>query len=210
MAGWEAPPTQAQLRDDPALFGAFVDGGRERLLRMVALRLDPRLRGRLDPADVVQDACAEAVARLPEWLAATDDPMPLHLWLRFITGQKLAELHRRHLGAARRDAGREVSLDAAPMPDASAATLASTIAESGVLSPSGVAVRAEVAEQLRAALEEMKPEDREVLVLRHFEQLRNGDVARLLGLSVAGASLRYLRAAKRLRELLAGFTDLPR
>jgi RNA polymerase sigma-70 factor (ECF subfamily) len=168
---------------------------------MVEIRLDPRLRGRLDASDVVQEACGEALRRLPDWLDGED--MPLHLWLRFLTGQKLIQLHRHHLGAEMRDPGREVSLERGGAPDASSATLASAIAESGVLSPSGVAVRAEVADRLRAALDTMKPEDREVLVLRHFEQLSNGDVARILGLSAPGASLRYLRAAKRLREILA-------
>src|SRR5262245_47265876 len=189
-----------ELRADPSRFGAMVEECRARLLRMVQLRMDPRLRGRLDASDVVQDACEEAVRRLPDWLDGEE--MPLHLWLRFLTGQKLLQLHRHHLGAEMRDPGREVSLERGGAPDTSSATLASVIAESGVLSPSGVAVRAEVADRLRAALETMKPEDREVLVLRHFEQLSNGDVARILGLSAPGARLRYLRAAKRLREIL--------
>jgi RNA polymerase sigma-70 factor (ECF subfamily) len=198
------PDVSANLRErilaDPASFGAIVAGCREALLRMVEIRMDPRLRGRLDASDVVQDACAEAVQRLPEWLE--DDRYPLHLWLRLITGQRLIQLHRRHLGAEMRDPAREVSLEGAGAPDASAASLASAIAESGVLSPSGAAVRDEEVDRLRAALEGMKREDREVLVLRHFEQLSNADVAQVLGLSAPGASLRYLRAANRLREIL--------
>jgi RNA polymerase sigma-70 factor (ECF subfamily) len=200
MRSEERTSLREQIRDDPARFGEFVQGCRDRLLKMVEIRMDPRLRGRLDASDVVQDACAEAVQRLPDWLDGEE--MPLHLWLRFLTGQKLLQLHRHHLGAEMRDPGREISLERA-MPDASAVTLASAIADSGVLTPSGVALQAERAERLRAALESMKSEDREVLVLRHFEQLSNGDVARVLGLSQPGASLRYLRAAKRLREILA-------
>jgi RNA polymerase sigma-70 factor (ECF subfamily) len=195
-----------RIRAEPARFGEFVAGCRERLVKMVEIRMDPRLRGRLDASDVVQDACAEAVKRLPDWLEGEE--MPLHLWLRFLTGQKLLQLHRRHLGAARRALGREVSLEASA-PDASAATLASAIAASDVLTPSGVAVQGERAARLHAALESMKPEDREVLVLRHFEQLSNGDVARVLGLSAPGASLRYLRAAKRLREILKEISGAP-
>src|SRR5262245_45513023 len=100
------------IRADPARFGSHVEQCRARLRRMVEIRMDPRLRGRLDASDVVQDACTEAVARLPEWLAATGgDEMPLHLWLRFLTGQKLLQLHRHHLGAEMRDPRREVPLE---------------------------------------------------------------------------------------------------
>jgi RNA polymerase sigma-70 factor (ECF subfamily) len=189
-----------ELRGDPRQFGAFVEQWRERLRRMVAVRIDPALRGRVDASDVVQEACAEAVERLPAWLAKPE--MPLHLWLRFITGQKLAQIHRQHLGAGMRDARREVAAGAGGAPEASAIAFANAIAESGVLSPSGVAMRAEKFERLRAAVDAMKPEDREVLVLRHFEQLGNADVAELLGLSQPGASLRYMRAVRRLREIL--------
>ncbi len=180
-----------RVRVEPACFGEFVAQRRERLRRMVELRMDPRLRSRLDASDVVQEACVEAVERLPQWLAG--EAMPLHLWLRFLTAQKLLQLQRHHLGAAMRDPARE---------DASAALLADAIMESGVLSPSGVASREETAVRLHDALATMKPEDREVLLLRHFEQLCNAEVAQVLRLSVPGASLRYMRAARRLRELL--------
>jgi RNA polymerase sigma-70 factor (ECF subfamily) len=188
-----------RVRREPAKFGEFVATFRARLLRMVDFRMDARLRGRLDASDVVQEACAEAVERLPEWIAA--EQMPLHLWLRLLTDQKLRQLHRFHVDAKRRDAGRDVSLE----DDATGAKserLADAIVESGVLSPSGVAVRAETRARLRAALDSMKAEDREVLALRHFEQIDNADVARLLGITDSGASRRYLRAARRLREIL--------
>ncbi len=195
MDGDDEEALRAQLRIDPSRFGEFVAQRRARLRRMVELRMDPRLRGRVDASDVVQEACVEAIERLPQWLDG--EAMPLHLWLRFIAGQKLLQLHRHHLGTAMRDLARE---------DASAATLANAIAESGVLSPSGVASRDEVAARLHVALDSMKAEDREVLLLRHFEQLSNADVARLLHLSPPGASLRYLRAANRLRDILAEFS----
>src|SRR5262249_40220124 len=127
--------------------------------------------------------------------------MPLHLWLRFITGQKLVQLHRHHLGAEMRDPRREVPLFGG-VPDASGVSVASAIADSGARTPQSAALDQEAVEKLRAALESMKRADREVLVMRHFEQLSNGDVARLLGLTSGGASLRYLRAAQRLREIL--------
>jgi RNA polymerase sigma-70 factor (ECF subfamily) len=192
-------PLRQRLRAEPARFGEFVAAERDRLRRMVALRLDPRLRGRFDASDVVQDACAEAVTRLPDWLDGEE--MPLHLWLRFLTGQKLLQLHRHHLGMEMRAAQREVPLFGGA-PDASGVSIASAIADSGAPSPSSAAMGAEAVERLRAALDAMKREDREVLVMRHFEHLSNGDVASLLGLTLGGASLRYLRAAERLREVL--------
>jgi len=192
-------PLRQRLRAEPARFGEVVAAERDRLRRMVALRLDPRLRGQFDASDVVQDACAEAVTRLPDWLDGEE--MPLHLWLRFLTGQKLLQLHRHHLGMEMRTAQREVPLFGGA-PDASGVSIASAIADSGAPSPSSAAMGAEAVERLRAALDAMKREDREVLVMRHFEHLSNGDVARLLGLTSGGASLRYLRAAERLREVL--------
>jgi RNA polymerase sigma-70 factor (ECF subfamily) len=203
--GDDARAWPARLQEDPRRFGEFVDQWRDRLRRMVDLRMHPALRARLDASDVVQEACAEAVERLPAWLAKPE--MPLHLWLRFITGQKLVQLQRRHLDAGMRDAAREVPLGIGGAPEASAVALAGAIAESGVLSPSGVAMKAEKLERLRAALDSMKAEDREVLVLRHFEQLNNNDVAHLLGLSAPGASLRYMRAVKRLREIVRELSD---
>lgn len=195
----------AEVRADPRRFGLFVERSRERLRRMVELRMHPALQARLDASDVVQEACAEAVERLPSWLANPE--MPLHLWLRFITGQKLLQLHRRHLDSEMRAARRETPLEADGSLEASAVALADAIVESGVLSPSGVAMREERRERLRAALETMKPEDREVLLLRHFEQLSNADVAVLLKLSQPGASLRYMRAAARLREIVRELND---
>ena len=159
MSEEERASLRETIRADPARFGALVAECRARLRRMVEIRMDPRLRGRLDASDVVQDACAEAVSRLPDWLDGED--MPLHLWLRFLTGQKLLQLHRHHLGAEMRDPRREISLEGAVVPgapDASSVTLASAIADSGALSPSGVAMRAEDADRLRAALETMKTE----------------------------------------------------
>jgi len=202
-------PARAQLRADASRFGELAERARSRLVRIVALRIDRQLRGRLDAEDVVQDALAEATRRLSEWLG-DDDAMPMALWLRFLALQRLAQLHRHHLGAAMRAAGRESSLDQPAGGDDSAVLLADALAESGVLTASGVASQAELAQRLHAALAELKREDREVLLLRHFEQLTNGEVAALLGLSAPGASLRYLRAAKRLREVLGSFTAATR
>jgi RNA polymerase sigma-70 factor (ECF subfamily) len=166
---------------------------------MIALRLDQRLQGRIDPSDVIQEAYLEASTRLEDYLRRP--AMPFFLWLRFLTGQKLMELHRHHLGAQMRDAGREVSLYRGSLPETSSAALAAQLLGHGTR-PSEAAVRAERKIRLQEALNTMDPVDREVLALRHFEQLTTPEVAQVLGIKEAAASKRYLRALKRLKEIL--------
>jgi RNA polymerase sigma-70 factor (ECF subfamily) len=178
---------------------------RDRLRRMVCWRLDPRLNGRLDPSDVLQEVYLDASRRLPAYL---DQPaLPVALWLRVLTGRRLIELHRQHLGARMRSAGQEVSLDQPGWACANAGSLASQLI-GHLTSPSQAAARAETAVRLTRALEEMDPIDREVLVLRHFDELTNNEVAEVLGLQKAAASNRYVRALKRLKEILATMPDL--
>jgi RNA polymerase sigma-70 factor (ECF subfamily) len=169
----------------------------DRLHRMVALRLDPRLRGRLDPSDILQEAYLEAAAGLAEYLKAPE--LPPFLWLRRLAGSRLAKAHRAHLGTQKRDASREVSLDA-PIPEASSVVLAACLL--GTDRPSEAVAQDELRSLLQAALEQLDPLDREALVLRHFEQLNSAEVARELGISEAAAGKRYLRALQRLRTLL--------
>jgi RNA polymerase sigma-70 factor (ECF subfamily) len=185
---------------DRAAWGALLTRHTDRLLRMLALRLDTRLQGRIDPADVLQETCVDALRRLPDYLR--EPTMPFFLWLRFLAGQKLLELHRHHLGAQRRAAGREVALGAQSRPEASSAALAEQLV-GRLTSPSEAAMRRERQARLEAALERMDAADREVLTLRHFEQLTNAETAAELGLTEAAASKRYLRAMKRLKEALA-------
>src|SRR6516165_7700485 len=111
-----------EARGDPERFGALLEQSRPRLRRMIALRLDPRLHGRIDPSDVIQETYLEASARLAEYLRKPT--MPFFLWLRFLAGQKLVTLHRRHLGVKMRDAGREVALGRGRLPEGSSAVLA--------------------------------------------------------------------------------------
>lgn len=190
----------AQVRaGHSAAFGQLVERHRDRLLRVVKFRLDRRLAGRLDPEDVLQEATVEAFERLEDYL---DDPrLPFFVWLRFITVQKLHELHRRHLACHARNADREVSLDRAPLPGATSADLAARLLGDQT-TPSQAAARAELAAQLESALNQMDPIDREALALRHFERLANVEAAEVLGLAPAAASARYVRAVKRLRALL--------
>jgi RNA polymerase sigma-70 factor, ECF subfamily len=186
--------------EDPAAWADLLARHRDRLRRAVAFRLDRRLRGRVDPSDVIQEACLEAHERLPEYLARPT--MPIHLWLRFLVGQRLLIFHRRHLGAAMRDAGREHG-----WPDSTADGLADHLMAAGP-SPSEDAARREAETYLRDALDGMDGMDREVLTLRHFEQMSNTEVAQLLGIETSAASKRYLRALGRLQDILAARPDL--
>jgi RNA polymerase sigma-70 factor (ECF subfamily) len=174
---------------------------RDRLKRMVKLRLDRRLQGRLDPSDVLQEASIDVVQRAREYL---DSPsMPLFLWLRWITGQKLLVLHRRHLGSKARDVGLEVSLHHGAVPQATSVSLAAMLL-GRLTSPTRAAQRAELQLRLQDAINAMDPIDREILTLRHFEELNNNETAQVLGISKRAASNRYVRALKRLKDALAG------
>jgi RNA polymerase sigma-70 factor (ECF subfamily) len=190
---------------DPHALAELFARYRGRLRRMVRLRMDRRLRGRVDPSDVLQEAQVEILRRVAEY--AADPRLPPFLWLRLITGQRLSALHRRHLGAQRRDAGQEIALHHGPMPRATSVSLAEMLL-GRLTSPTQAAQRAEVRVLLQEALNGMDPLDREVLTLRHFEELTNAEVARVLGLTKTAASNRYIRALERLREILAGIPGL--
>ena len=199
----EASETAGLLRraaqGDQAAWGALLVRSRDRLRRMVALRLDRRLQGRVDPSDIIQEACIDASARLAEYARQPD--MPFFLWLRFLTGQRLLRVHRQHLGAEMRDVAREVSLYRGALPEATSAALAAQLLGRDTR-PSEAVVRAERSIRLQEALNSMEPLDREVLALRHFEQLSNAEAARVLGLQEPATAKRYVRALKRLRLIL--------
>jgi RNA polymerase sigma-70 factor (ECF subfamily) len=185
---------------DAEALGELLARYRDRLQRMVRLRLDRRLQGRIDPSDVLQEAYLAASERFADY--ARDPDMPFFLWLRFLTAQQLLVLHRRHLGTKGRDAGREVSLYRGALPEASSAALAAQLVGHRT-TPSQAAARAEMQVRLQEALNRMDPTDREVLALRHFEQLTNAETARELGLRESAASMRYARALLRLKDILA-------
>lgn len=197
---------QRASQGDQRALGKLLEKHQERLRRMVQLRMDRRLQGRLDPSDVLQEACLEAFERFADYVRAPD--MPFYLWLRFITGQKLLVLHRRHLGTHARDARREVSLYRGALPEASSAALAAQLVGHRT-TPSQAAARAEMQIRLQEALNGMNPLDREVLALRHFEQLTNAETARVLDLRESAASQRYARALLRLKDILAGTPGAP-
>jgi RNA polymerase sigma-70 factor, ECF subfamily len=184
---------------DAAALGALFAHYRDRLRQMVRLRLDPRVAGRFDPSDVLQEAYLDVARRFPEYTAAPE--VPFYIWLRALTGQRLIDLHRQHLGAKMRDAGQEVSLYRGALPQASSASLAQQLL-TGLTSPTQAAVRAEMQLHLQDGLNSMDPMDREVVVLRHFEELDNIDTAAVLGIEPSAASKRYLRAIRRLKAIL--------
>jgi RNA polymerase sigma-70 factor (ECF subfamily) len=186
--------------DDAALMELFVRH-RDRLRRMVKLRLDRRLQGRIDPSDVLQEACIDIARRAREYLA--NPMMPAFLWLRWITGQKLLVLHRQHLGSKMRDVGLEVSLHHGAVPQATSVSLAAMLL-GRLTSPTRAAQRAELQLRLQDVLNSLDPIDREILTLRHFEELSNTETAQVLGISKTAASNRYIRALKRLKDSLAG------
>jgi RNA polymerase sigma-70 factor (ECF subfamily) len=190
---------------DQQALGVLFAQQRTRLRRMVQLRLDRRLQGRIDPEDVLQDAFVDASRRLSEY-AAEGRPMPPFLWLRFLTLQRLGALHRLHLGVKGRDVGREVSLYCGPLPAADSRSLAAQLL-GRLTTPSRAAIRAEIQIKMQEALNAMDPIDREVLALRHFEELNNNETAEVLGLHKAAASQRYVRALRRLKEILSPALD---
>ena len=178
---------------------------RERLWRIVQFRLAEPLRGRLEPDDVLQEAFLAANQRLKHY---ADSPATSpFIWVRMILNQTLVDLHRQHLGAQKRDAAREVSLDGAPYAQATSASVAIQLI-GAFTSPSGAAARADVLGLVQTAIEQMDPTDREVLALRHFEELSNSEVAETLGIEQKAASIRYIRALRRLKEILAQVPDL--
>jgi RNA polymerase sigma-70 factor (ECF subfamily) len=195
---------------DPKALGEVWERYRERLRRLVRLRLDRRLQGRVDPSDVLQEAFLDFQARARDYIQQPD--MPFFLWLRFLTGQRLQLIHRHHLVTQMRDAGREVSLQRGAMPQATSVSLAAQLL-GRFTSVTQAVQRAEMQLILQEAINAMDPLDREILALRHFEELSNEETAQVLGIKPSAASSRHVRALKRLRESLRttpGFFDQDR
>lgn len=177
---------------------------RDRLRGMVRLRLNRRLQGRIDPSDVVQEAYLEVCKNFAEYVRAPK--LPFYLWLRHITGQKLIAVHRHHLGYQMRDAHREITLYRGALPEASSESLVEQLL-GRLTSPTQAALRAELQVRVQEALNGMDPIDREVLTLRHFEMLNNGETAEVLGIKKTAASNRYIRALERLKDILIGLPE---
>ncbi len=171
---------------------------RERLRRMVALRMNQKLQGRLDASDVIQETFAEAARALPAYLQ--EPKLPVFVWLRHLAGEKLIQAHRKHLGAQKRTAARENSLYGGA-PAATSQSLAIQLI-GNVTTPSQIAVKNETKDKLMIALESMNELDREVLTLRHFEHLSSRETAEVLGINYEAVKKRYVRALDKLQKIL--------
>jgi RNA polymerase sigma-70 factor (ECF subfamily) len=174
---------------------------REAVRRMIELRLDPAIVQRVDASDVVQDVLLEASRRLKDYLA--NPVMPFHLWIRHIAKDRLIDAHRRHHQARKRGVDREQPLARPGWAEQSSLDLAGQLFDQQ-RTPASEAIQQELQRRLHAAMAQLDEDDREVLFMRHFEQLANQEVAAVLGLTEAAASMRYLRALRRLRELMGG------
>ena len=194
-------PTQALLdryqAGDPGAIDELLCVHRDRLKRMVQVRLNPQVRGRVDESDILQEALLEASEKINDYFLRP--PMPFFLWLRWITEQRLHSCHRFHLDAQKRSAKRDKPLIKNDRSSLSV-LIADQIAHS---TPSQIAMKAELIEVVMQLLGELKPTDREVLSMRHFEQLTNGEVAIALDLDPSSASSRYVRALEKLQSHLA-------
>ncbi|MEL7500651.1 MAG: sigma-70 family RNA polymerase sigma factor [Planctomycetota bacterium] len=182
-----------------SLFGHY----KSQLRRMIAFRLDRKLQGRIDPSDVLQDAFLDLSKRLTEF---GNKNMSFFVWLRLVAHERLLAIHREHLGAQKRDARREKHLNQNAT-GASSMMLAAHLLGKNT-SVVGRAIRAEKKAQLEALLESMDDTDREIIALRIFEGLSNGECAEVLGLTKQTSSKRFMRAIGRLREsieMIPGF-----
>lgn len=201
----ESDRTQDILRDvaggDQQAVNRLMDRHREAVRRMVQLRLDHAVARRVDASDVVQDVMLEASQRLTDYLRSPG--MPFHLWLRQLALDRIIDMHRRHRGAQRRSVDREQNFSGVGSDEQSAADLAALLRDAE-LTPAAAALRKELQTRFVAALQQMDEGDREIIVMRHFEHLGNSEAAEALGLSAPAAGMRYLRAIRRLRELLGG------
>lgn len=167
---------------------------RERIARLLVLRMPAVLQRRVGIDDLLQETYLACGKRL-EFLRAEPE-VPMYAKLRRLALQTLADMERRHLGAGKRDAMREYAPEDASMMDAWA-----QFADS-ISSPRSHMERVERQQQIRLLLTQLSPADREILELRHFEELSNGECAAVLGIEVKAASIRYVRAVKRFRELI--------
>ncbi len=201
------PPSSVDsqsMNDSSTELNELLCSHRERLERMVRLRMDRRLQGRVDASDVIQEAFVEAALRYKEYQAKPE--VPPFIWLRFLTGQKMIQMHRRHLGVQGRDVRREVSLYRGPMPEATTHAIAAQLVGKHT-SPTQAVARAEMQIRVQNALNAMGQLDREILALRHFEQLTNVEAALLLEVTEETCYKRYVRALKRLKSVLSDGTS---
>ena len=199
----EAEETAGLLKrvenSDPGAADRLWERHRAPLRKLIGFRIDPRLARRVDASDVVQEVLLNASRRLGDYLH--DPQIPFHLWLRRIANDHLVDEHRRHRLSAKRTLDRERSFTASDYAESSSCDLAAMLLDHE-LTPAAASIRAELEERFRRAIAELNEDDREIILLRHFEQLSNSETARALGLSEPAAGMRYLRALRKLRAIL--------
>ncbi len=189
----------ARHGDDDAV-NRLLQRHRDAVRRMIDMRMDRQLQRRVDASDIVQEVLIDANRRLGEYL--NKPAMPFHLWLRQMAQDRLIDAHRRHRVAAKRSLDREQPMAARSRMDRSTLELAAELCDQE-RTPAAAAEWHELQEQFRAALDKLDEQDREVVLMRHFEKLSNSEVAAALDLTPPAASMRYLRAMRRLRKILA-------
>jgi RNA polymerase sigma-70 factor (ECF subfamily) len=190
---------------EPAAVNLLMERHRQSLRQMVQLRMDRVLSQRIDASDIVQDVLLEASQRLEDYIK--EARMPFHLWLRQLAKDQLIDTHRRHRVAQRRSLDREQALVQHGNADHSSLDLAAQLRDQE-LTPAAAALRKEFQQRFYQALEQLEEDDRELILMRHVEQLSNSDVAQALGLSQPAAGMRHLRALRRLREILGDSASL--
>ncbi len=184
----------------------LLDRHRDSLRRMIQLRLDQRILQRVDVSDVIQDVLVEASRRLTDYMA--NPVIPFHLWIRQIAKDRIIDAHRRHRVSAKRSIDREQP-QPGKSPDQSTMELANQFRDNA-LTPAAAATQRELAQQIEGAVHQLRDPDREIILMRHYEQLNNQEIAQSLGLTEPAASMRYLRALKRLREIIESSSTLTR
>jgi RNA polymerase sigma-70 factor (ECF subfamily) len=182
----------------------LLERHRSPLRRMIEMRLDRKIQQRVDASDIVQEVMIEANRRLEKYLA--NPVMPFHLWIRQMARDRIIDAHRRHRGSGKRSVDREKAMQAPAALDRSTIELAAQLCDEE-LTPAAAATMRELQERFQNAIEQLDENDREIVVMRHVEQLSNQDVATALELTEPAASMRYLRAIRRLRSLLNVSTD---
>jgi RNA polymerase sigma-70 factor (ECF subfamily) len=184
---------------DEAAVNRLLDRHRQALRRMVELRLDQKIQRRVGVSDVVQEVLVEANRRLAQYL---DNPaMSFHLWVRQIAKDRIIDAHRRHRGSAKRSVDRERPLAVPAASDRSTYDFIAQLRDPE-LTPAAAATRQELAQLVENALGELSEQDCEIIIMRHYEQLSNLEIAQSLGLTEPAASMRYLRAIRRLKQRL--------